>query len=64
MPPRERLLISGAELFAQKGFSAVGVREVTDKAGVNVSMTSYYFGGKNGLLKAIYEDFFRKSENN
>ncbi len=59
--PRERILQNGAELFAQKGFSAVGVREVTDKAGVNVSMTSYYYGGKSGLLKAILTDFFKKS---
>ena len=61
VPPRERILQNGAELFAQKGFSAVGVREVTDKAGVNVSMTSYYYGGKNGLLKAIITDFFKKA---
>lgn len=59
--PRERILQNGAELFAQKGFSAVGVREVTDAAGVNVSMTSYYYGGKSGLLKAILTDYFKKT---
>jgi len=59
--PRERILQNGAELFAQKGFSAVGVREVTDKAGVNVSMTSYYYGGKSGLLKAILTNFFKRT---
>lgn len=59
--PRERILQNGAELFAQKGFSAVGVREVTDRAGVNVSMTSYYYGGKSGLLKAILTDFFKRT---
>jgi AcrR family transcriptional regulator len=44
-------------LFAQKGYSAVGVREIAMEANVNIAMISYYFDGKVGILKEIVEDF-------
>lgn len=57
--PVERILESAAELFAKKGFSAVGIREIASSAKVNISMISYYFGGKIGLLKAIVAEYFK-----
>ena len=56
--PKESILNASADLFAQKGFSGVGVRDIAQKAGVNISMISYYFGGKIGILKAINEVYF------
>jgi AcrR family transcriptional regulator len=56
--PRERILEVAVRLFAQKGYAAVGVREIAGAAGVNISMISYYFEGKVGILKAIMETFF------
>ncbi len=56
--PAERILSTAANLFARKGFSAVGIREISDKAKVNISMISYYFGGKTGILKAIISEYF------
>jgi AcrR family transcriptional regulator len=53
-----RLIHSAAYLFSRKGFSGVGVREIAAKAKVNISMVSYYYGGKVGLLKAIVTEYF------
>lgn len=53
-----RIINSAAYLFSRKGFSGVGVREIATKAKVNISMVSYYYGGKVGLLKAIVTEYF------
>jgi len=58
--PRNRILAAAISLFAQKGFAAVGVREIAAEAGVNIAMISYYFEGKVGILKEILEEFFRR----
>ncbi len=50
---KERILISGAKLFARKGFASVGMRELAEDAGVNLAMINYFFGTKKGLLKEI-----------
>jgi AcrR family transcriptional regulator len=56
--PRERILEAAVSLFAQRGYAAVGVREIAKQAEVNIAMISYYFESKVGILKAIMEDFF------
>ncbi len=56
--PRERILEAAVALFAQRGYAAVGVREIGKQAEVNIAMISYYFESKVGILKAILEDFF------
>ena len=58
LDPKERIMVSAAKLFAQKGFAAVGVREIAKDANVNISMVSYYYNGKNELLKALIEKYF------
>src|SRR6187549_1267760 len=42
-------------LFAEKGFNGTSVRDIAEKAGVNLAMISYYFGSKDKLLEAIFE---------
>ena len=54
---RKRILDSAISLFARKGYAAVGVREIAQEAEVNISMISYYFGGKAGILKTIINEF-------
>lgn len=56
--PKERILQAAQQLFAQKGYSAVGVRELASKARVNIAMISYYFGSKQGVLKELLDRFF------
>jgi AcrR family transcriptional regulator len=57
---KERIMDASLSLFARKGYSGVGVREIAKDATVNVSMISYYFGGKAGILKAIVKEAFEK----
>jgi AcrR family transcriptional regulator len=41
-------------LFAEKGFNGTSVRDIADKAHVNLAMISYYFGSKDKLLEALF----------
>ncbi|SFE67704.1 forespore capture DNA-binding protein RefZ [Alteribacillus iranensis] len=54
---REKLLDAATILFTNKGFNGTSVREIASKAGGNVSLISYYFGGKQGLLEALMIDY-------
>jgi len=54
---KQRILETATSLFAKKGFASVGVREIAEKASVNISMISYYFNGKSGILCTILKDF-------
>lgn len=44
------------QLFAEKGFDAVSVREIASAADINVALISYHFGSKEGLLQNIIEN--------
>ncbi|MEI6092661.1 MAG: TetR family transcriptional regulator [bacterium] len=54
----KNLLINKATaLFAQKGFEGTTIKDISDATGVNVSLVSYHFGGKEGLYYACLEQF-------
>ncbi len=46
---REALLDAAEGLFASRGYDAVGIREITDNAGVNIAAIKHHFGSKSGL---------------
>jgi AcrR family transcriptional regulator len=46
---RHRLLETAGRKFAEKGFDATNVREITEAAGMNVSAVNYYFRSKEEL---------------
>jgi len=50
---KEKLLAAATELFAEKGFAGVSIRQLAVAAGVNSALISYYFGGKEGLYEAV-----------
>lgn len=58
MDAREKLLAAGTRLFAERGFAAVSIRELSQAAQVNSSLISYYFGGKEGLYAAVLKKQF------
>lgn len=47
--PKNRLLAAAEEVFADKGFTAATIREIKDRAGVNIAAVNYYFGDKERL---------------
>ena len=52
---RDAILHAGQQIFAKKGFVETGVRDITDRAGVNQALVSRYFGGKLKLFEAVLE---------
>lgn len=52
---KTRLLEVALKLFAVKGLDGVSTREIAQKAQVNISAITYYFGGKAELYSAILE---------
>ena len=53
---RNRLLDAALALFAEKGFAKTSTREIAQAAQANVASISYYFGDKEGLYRAVFED--------
>ncbi len=66
-PPRARdatrtqdaILRAAQQLFAQKGYSTTGVREIAAAAGVDATLVRRYFKSKEGLLRAAVDDMLR-----
>ena len=58
---KQKVLDGALRLFYQKGFHATSVRDIAEQAGVNISIISYYFKSKQGLLEHLvvhyYEDY-------
>lgn len=52
---QKHILDVAQKIIGEKGYNATSIRDIASKANVNVSMISYYFGGKEGLLKAMVE---------
>lgn len=67
IPPRKRdaartraaILRAAQTLFAQKGYSTTGVREIAAAAGVNSTLVRRYFDSKEGLLREAVEDILQ-----
>lgn len=53
MDNRQRLMDCALDLFSQRGYDAVGVREIVEAAGVTKPTLYHYFNSKRGLLEAV-----------
>jgi len=51
---KERLLDAAEKYFADKGFDATTVREITTYADSNLAAVNYYFGGKENLYVEVF----------
>lgn len=52
---RIRIIASAEALFADNGYEGTSLRGIMAHAGVSISLISYHFGNKEGLLRAIFE---------
>ena len=50
---KERLLDAAECLFAEHGYTGTSMRMISQQASVNIASANYYFGGKEGLWKAV-----------
>lgn len=57
-----QIMEAAEKLFAAKGFNGTSVRDISEMAGVNLAMISYYFGSKEKLFEAMFAyrtEFFK-----
>jgi TetR/AcrR family transcriptional regulator, regulator of cefoperazone and chloramphenicol sensitivity len=59
-PTKRKVVEAASSLFYQKGFHGTSVRDIADKASVNVSSISYYFKGKQGLLEYAVSNYYEE----
>lgn len=59
---REKILNAAAPLFAEKGLDGTTTRDIAEASQLNVSLISYYFGGKEQLYKEILHQHFKNTE--
>lgn len=51
--PRKRLIEAGLDLFGKYSFDGASTRMLAERAQVNLASIKYYFGGKEGLYRAV-----------
>jgi AcrR family transcriptional regulator len=57
--PRQRLLEAAGAIFAEKGKQLATVRQIIEKAGVNVAAVNYYYQDKDQLYTAAVRNAYR-----
>jgi len=55
---KDRILDSAEQLFADQGFAATSLRQITTEANVNLAAVNYHFKSKESLLSAVIERTF------
>lgn len=59
---QEIIMQAAAKLFAEKGLEGTSTRDIAQASGLNMSLISYYFRGKEGLYRRIIENFAHQLE--
>ena len=62
MGTKERFLEVALELFSQRGFSAVSVRDIAAVVGVRESALYKHFAGKQAVFDRLVADYMAKSD--
>ncbi|SFJ09739.1 TetR/AcrR family transcriptional regulator [Thermoflavimicrobium dichotomicum] len=55
---REKILQAAKKLFAKQGYEGTSIRQICEEAGANIALVSYYFGGKEKLFYAVFDEYF------
>src|ERR1044071_1067563 len=51
---KNRILDAAERLFAEHGFDATSLRDITAEAGVNLASANYHFRSKEALILAVF----------
>jgi AcrR family transcriptional regulator len=57
MDNRSTIFLCAVNLFATRGYDAVGVQEIAEKSGITKPTLYYYYGSKSGLLESILKQY-------
>ncbi len=61
-PPALKILAAAQRVLVTKGFSGLTLRAIAAESGDNSAMVQYYFGNKEGLVKAMIDSVFRDDQ--
>ena len=63
MPPAAAHLLEAAQrVLLTKGFRGLTLRAIAQESGENSAMVQYYFGNKDGLVRAMIDSVFRDDQ--
>ncbi|MFW6075841.1 MAG: TetR/AcrR family transcriptional regulator [Chloroflexota bacterium] len=57
---RDIILDAAIAILGRDGYQGLTARKVAAEAGTNLALVNYYFGGKRGLLLAVYDALERQ----
>ena len=57
--PAVKILAAAQRVLVAKGFAGLTLRAIARESGENSAMVQYYFGNKEGLVKAMIDSVFR-----
>lgn len=57
---RRKILECALNLFAARGYDAVGIQEIVEAAGITKPTLYHYFGNKHGLLESLLVEHFNE----
>lgn len=57
---RERLLAAALDEFSAHGYAGARINAIAQRAGLNQQLIAYYFGGKEGLYRAIEQGWLEQ----
>ena len=60
--PALNILVAAQRVLIAKGFSGLTLRAIAKESGENSAMVQYYFGNKEGLVKAMIDSVFRDDQ--
>lgn len=58
---RQRLIDTAMELFAERGFDGVTVRDIAREADVSIGLINHHFDSKEGLREAVDAHFIERT---
>lgn len=61
VPTKDKILDAAEELFAERGYYGVSIRDITRHAGVELALANYHFGPKEDLFRHVIA---RRAEEN
>lgn len=57
----KKIFDAATELFLEKGVDRTSVRDIANKAGINLALMNYYFRSKENLFDSIFSDLLQKN---